>query len=662
MLLNGRQLDGVEGTPLRILLSIEDVTERLRSRRALRASEIRYRRLFEAAKDGVLIVDPETRQITDVNPFLMQLLGFRRDEFVGKELFEIGLFSDKQAAQGAFVKLRETQQLRYDDLPLKGKDGRSHPVEVVANLYDEDGRAVIQCNIRDITVRKGMEQALRKSEARLNAIVTQAAAGISELDLDGHFILANKRFCHMVGRTAEQLRSMSAHEITHPDDQAATLAHFADRPDAGADVSMEKRYVRPDGSDVWVSNSGAWIAGSDDRPASFVQISQDISDRKKLETALHTSEAYFRELTESLPIGVWTSLPDGRVDFINRHWLELVGKDFTGALSHPEVWVNAMHPDDRAAALSISSASKAKEESYSLEARFLDAATGRYRWFLKHSIPVRDLSGRVQKRIGVCMDVDDLKRAQGVLADHAGVLTEQVEARTAELVETIGELEAFSYSVSHDMRAPLRAMQGFSRLLLEKNSTTLDAESLDQLRRIAASAARMDALINDVLTYSRLLRSEIPLQSINLDDLVRSVVATYPQLHAPGVDISLRGPLPTVLANEASLTQCLSNLLSNAVKFIAPGSTARVRVHADEIEGQARLWIEDNGIGIEPADQERIWNIFTQVGQSKSYQGTGIGLAIVRKAIHRMNGTTGVESALGQGSKFWIRMSKGGTP
>jgi signal transduction histidine kinase len=327
-------------------------------------------------------------------------------------------------------------------------------------------------------------------------------------------------------------------------------------------------------------------------------------------------------------------------------------------MTHPDTWKNALHPDDRDRADKTSAAGHADKTSYTMEARFRQASTGEYRWFLKRSVPVRDAAGNEQKRIGICIDIDDLKRAQNILADYAGELGVQVQARTGELRETIGELEAFSYSVSHDMRAPLRAIQGFALLLLKTHEASLDARSVDQLRRINASASRMDALINDVLTYSRLLRSEIVLQPINLHDLVPSIIATYPQLHSHEAEIAIEGTLPIVLANEAGLTQCVSNLLSNAVKFATPGGATRIRVYADEIEGDSRVWIEDNGIGIDPRDQERIWNIFTRIGRAKDYDGTGIGLAIVRKAVERMNGTIGLESALGQGSRFWFRLRR----
>ncbi|HVS53585.1 MAG TPA: chemotaxis protein CheB [Opitutaceae bacterium] len=660
MLLNGRRLESEQGAPLRILLSIEDVTERRRSSAALRASEVRYRRLFEAAKDGVIIIDPATRRITEVNPFMVQLLGYRRDEFLGKELFEIGLFRDERAAQQAFLDLREKQEIRYEHLPLKAKDGTPHEVEVVANLYDEDGRAVIQCNVRDITDRKRMSDDLRASELRYRSLFDSIDEGfcIVEVLFDEKGKPADYRFeeVNPSFETQSGLREVLGKRIR---EVVPTIEnHWMEIYGRVAETGQPIRQINESPAlNRWFEVFCFPVGPRDSRKVAI--LFTDVTDQKKLRSALEASESYFRELTQNLPVGVWTSLSDGRVDFINRHWLEYSGLTFHHAMTHQDAWTKNVHPDDRERAEKISAAACAVDEGYQLEARFREARSGAYHWFLKRSVPIRDEDGRLRKRIGICVDIDAQKRAHYVLAAHAGALEEQVQARTGELRETIGELEAFSYSVSHDMRAPLRAMQGFAQLLLKNHEATLDARSIDHLRRINTSAARLDALIEDVLTYSRLLRSDIVLQPVSLDELVRRVVATYPQLQANGAEVAIEGTLPTVLANEASLTQVVSNLLTNAVKFVAPGAKAQVTIRAEEIEGDVRLWIEDQGIGIDPRDHERIWTIFTRIGRAKDYEGTGIGLAIARKAVERMNGAIGLESQLGQGSKFWLRLRKG---
>ena len=177
---------------------------------ALRTSEIRYRRLFEAARDGILILNAVTLKITDVNPFMTQLLGYSPDEFLGKEVWEIGLFSDKQASQAAFRELQETGYIRYEDLPLQTRHGESRQVEFVSNVYEEDGQQVIQCNIRDISDRKQLEKTRRLIEERYLTLFNQAPDGILIADHESYYIDANPSMCGMLGYTRDELIGLHA--------------------------------------------------------------------------------------------------------------------------------------------------------------------------------------------------------------------------------------------------------------------------------------------------------------------------------------------------------------------------------------------------------------------------------------------------------------------
>lgn len=234
--------------------------------------------------------------------------------------------------------------------------------------------------------------------------------------------------------------------------------------------------------------------------------------------------------------------------------------------------------------------------------------------------------------------------------------------RTEELHEMVAELEAFSYSIAHDMRAPLRAMQGFSHILQLEHAHSLDAEGIEYLRRIGSSATRLDKLIQDVLSYTKVLRAKIPLQPVDVDLLARDMIATYPDWQPPRADVFIDGTLPVVSGNEAFLTQCFSNLVGNAVKFQAAGCHPRVRIWSEPREDEVRVWVEDNGIGIAPENHRRIFGLFEQVNTSSAYEGTGVGLAIMRKAVERMNGRYGFESALGQGSRFWFQLKPATLP
>ena len=406
VLLSGCQVASLQ----RIILHIDDITEWKESQ-ALRASEIRYRRLFEAARDGVLILDFDTRKITDANPFMSEMLGYTHEQLLGKGLWEIGLLKDEASSRAAFRHLQRNTIIRYDNLPLQNIAGERHDVEFVSNVYDEDGRQVIQCNIRDITERKRMDDALRDAKDQLTA-------------------------------------------------QAAELERV-------------------------------------------------------------------------------------------------------------------------------------------------------------------------------------------------------VAERTSQLRETIIELEGFSYSISHDMRAPLRAMQSYAQYLVDEYGGKLDEQGVNYLHQIMRSAVRLDRLIQDVLSYTRILHMELPMDRVDLDRLVRDIVETFPYGRPIKPEIQIEGTLPKVVGNEALLAQCISNLLNNAAKFVSPGTVPHVKISAEAIDDDwIRVWFKDNGVGIAPENHDRVFRLFERVHPATEYEGTGIGLTIVHKAVERMGAQVGFESALGKGSNFWIQLKK----
>jgi signal transduction histidine kinase len=259
---------------------------------------------------------------------------------------------------------------------------------------------------------------------------------------------------------------------------------------------------------------------------------------------------------------------------------------------------------------------------------------------------------------------DENARLQRTIAVYAQELEQTVADRTARLRETVHELEAFSYSIAHDMRAPLRTMDGFATVLLEDHAANLDGEARHYLERIAASARRLDDLIQDVLNYSRIVREDLPVRMVDVRQLAEELLESYPNLRAAKTHVNVAPDIPAVTANPAALTQVVSNLLSNAVKFVSADRTPVVRVWGERLDrlpggdargdGWVRLWFEDNGIGIEPGIQPRLFEMFQRFNRPGLYEGTGMGLAIARKAAARMGGLIGVESEPGRGSRFWV--------
>jgi signal transduction histidine kinase len=238
-----------------------------------------------------------------------------------------------------------------------------------------------------------------------------------------------------------------------------------------------------------------------------------------------------------------------------------------------------------------------------------------------------------------------------------GSLEQRVQERTAKLRELVAELESFSYSVSHDLRAPLRVMAGYAKVIVEEHGATLTPEVRHYVERIAFSSDKMDRLTQDVLTYTRLARGEIALELIDLTTAVKDLIEEYPELSAARDAIRLRAPLAPVIGHGPSLAQAISNLLGNAVKFARTGVPLKVEVFTETRKDRVRIVVKDNGRGIERAHQGKIFRIFERAVGAE-IPGTGIGLAIVKKAAERMGGAVGVKSEPDQGSQFWIDLPK----
>jgi signal transduction histidine kinase len=255
---------------------------------------------------------------------------------------------------------------------------------------------------------------------------------------------------------------------------------------------------------------------------------------------------------------------------------------------------------------------------------------------------------RVAGELSIFFDDITAKRA------HLDQLERLVDDRTAALQRVVAELEAFSYTLVHDMRAPLRSISGFAELLALDHAQQLDPDGKRHISRIQHSAARMDQLIVNILDYSQLSRQQPELRAIHLADLFRDILQSHPDFHAEKADILVETALPVVHGNDALLTQCFSNLLHNATKFVASGVKPRIRISGHVKGGVARIEIGDNGIGIEPDAVSRIFEPFRR--EHAQYDGTGIGLAIVQKVVDQLGGRVGVESRPGQGSRFWVEL------
>ena len=530
-----------------------------------------------------------------------------------------------------------------------------------------------------LSERKRGESVLKESEARFRAFFDNAAVGAVQLDAQGRIALVNDVFCQITGYPREELLGMNPLELDHPTDQERDREHLAGFL-AGtiAKYDVEKRYVRKDGRVIWVHVTVGIIRELGVRGLRTASIIEDITAHRIAQDELAQSRHELAAILESAMDAIITINDEQRIVLFNPAAERMFGIPAEKALGHA---IDRFIPMNSRVAhrkhiehfgetgqthramghLGALSGLRADGQEFPIEASISQVEVAGRKFF---SVILRDITARRR-------DEEELRRARDELARTNQDLERKVQERTAKLREMIGELQHVSYAMVHDIRAPLRAMQNYASIAEYDLGECERPDLVDYLRRIRASAERMDALVLDALSYNRAVLEELPLEPVDLEKLVPEIIRAYPNLQPPKAQIRIEGSLPVVLGSKAGLTQCFSILLGNAVKFVAPGIQPQVRIWMQDLaqlshpldaaspsahkDRRVRVWIEDNGIGIPQEWHLRIFDMFQRV--EAGYEGTGIGLAIVRKTMERMAGQVGVESEPGKGSRFWLDLT-----
>jgi PAS domain S-box-containing protein len=387
--------------------------------------------------------------------------------------------------------------------------------------------------------------------------------------------------------------------------------------------------------------------------ASIALIGREIERRRRIDRGLRASEERYRALFDRNLAAMARTRRDGTVLECNPAMVRLLGYDSREEVLGTNARDFYAEPEDRER---LVSGFVPGDGVVDREVRFR-RKSGEVIWVSMTFVELEDEGQPVFEALMI--DVTDRKMASEQIRGLNAALARQV----AELAAVNRELDAFSYSISHDLRAPLRAMQGFADALLEDYGTALDATGHDYAQRIVAASRQMDALIQDLLAYSRLVRAEIKLDRVSLETVVDEACAALElEVKERGGEIEVARPLDRVLAHRAVLGQIVTNLLSNAIKFTRADTPPRVRVRSERGPGRVRLWVEDNGIGIAPEHRERIFRAFERLHGAQQYPGTGIGLAIVQKGATRLGGAAGVDSDPGVGSRFWVELGEAEGP
>ena len=634
----------------------------------IQENERRFRAVFNQQFQFMAILSPEGI-VMEINDLPLLTAGISRDQAVGKLFWETPYWAHLPETRRtwpqrlAHAANTNGPVLSVDEFETADGEVRIADAAVTA-VKGADGTVeffIIQAS--DVTERKKAEEALRRKSEQYQTLFNSIDEGFCVLEMimdsqnrpvDYRFIEVNPAFEKQSGlhnALGKPMRQLV------PDLEDYWFETYGTVALTGKPIRFENRAESlKRWFDVYAFRIG------DPRLRRVAVLFTDITERKNTEQALRRSEERYRELVTQVPDyaifnvdlnGVITSWNEGARRVFGWSADEAIGTNSKQNFTQEDIDKGV--PDTEL--------EEARTKGRAGNDRWMRRNTGDIFWASGVTTPFRSPQGEVIGFTKVLRDLTEQKQMEQELQDsrrqlqrHADELEQRVQERTARLHETISELEAFSYSVSHELRAPLLAMQGYSHFLLEDCGEKLEATGRDYVVRIVKAAERLDRLVSDILTYSRVSRANITSSAIDLEVLMQEVIQGYPALHHDHAEIIIKSPLHKVLGHEGSLTQCISNLLANAVKFVPEGRRPRVEIWTESCDGHVRINFRDNGIGIASKDQQRIFRMFEKAGEMKSYEGTGIGLAIVSKAVERMGGEVGVVSELGQGSLFWLRL------
>jgi PAS domain S-box-containing protein len=634
-------------TVMGVLFSV--VHERLK-RTTARTSEKRYQGTLDTLMEGCQIIDREWHYVY-VNEAAATQGQSTREALIGKTMMEVYPGIEKTPLFDILRRCQEKHVSERIENKFNLPDGGVGYFELSVQPVPE-GIVILSV---DITERKRTEEALHQSEEKYRLIADNADDWVYWIAPDGNLRYISPSCERVTGYSpAEFIANPELIEaIVHTEDKESA-EHLSEKVLDKIDSDrLEFRIITKSGETRWISHTCSPIYNIDGEYVGRRATNRNITERKRAEAAVRESEEQFRTMANAMSQLAWIAKADGYIYWYNRRWYEYTGT--TPEQMEGWGWQSVHDPAVLPQVMENWTNAIASEKPFDMEFP-LRGADGRFRIFLTRVQPLRDTSGQIVQWFGTNTDVDMLKRAEEKIHQLNAELEDRVAERTAQLEAANKELEAFSYSVSHDLRAPLRHASGYVDLLVKRFNPDLPEKAQHYLTAIADSVHQMGMLIDDLLQFSRTGRTELRRSNSDMNAILKEVLESV-RHDTVGRTIEWIVPnLPPTFCDGAMLKLVWTNLLSNAVKFSRTRRNTRIEIGSRQEKTESVFFVRDNGVGFDMQYAHKLFGVFQRLHSTDEFEGTGIGLANVRRIISRHEGRTWAEAELDKGATFYFTL------
>ena len=649
-----------------------DISEQKNAEQALKESEERFRTMAENS-EVLIAVGDETSNVTYLNKAWVDLTGRAMEDLINFGWTDLLHPDDRQAYIDIYLSAFEKRAPFTGEFRIIDKEGGFRWLFTKAPpRFRPDGSfAGYISSAVDITELKKTEEDLKaqqrvleESESKLNLIINASELGTWEINVKTKEIIYSDRFLEITGHKYRvKLTLDDTVKLIHPNDLIIREEAFKKAFKTGV-LHFTGRIVWSDHSIHWIESKGKVFYDEQDNPFTIIGTIADITDERRQQQILFESEQKFRLLADSMPQHIWTSDTEGNLNYYNQSVYDYSG--LTRQQIDKDGWMQIVHPDDREENIKqwINSITTGKD--FLFEHRFRKY-TGEYRWQLSRALPQKDENGKIQMWVGTSTDIQEQKTFANELERQVRERTKELEQKNIDLEKMNKELKSFAYISSHDLQEPLRKIQTFATRIVEKEYQNLSDNGKEYFKRMQNAAIRMQTLIDDLLAYSRTNTAERKYEKTDLNKIVEEVKADLKE--------ELQQKQATLEATEIcevniipfQFRQLLHNLVSNSLKFSKPDQAPHIKIKSEIVNGTkfkndklsdkttyCHISISDNGIGFEQQYSEKIFELFQRLHGKSQYNGTGIGLAIVKKIVENHNGVITAKAEINKGATFDI--------